>query len=199
MKIIERYVFGSFLSSFLLAFLVLSFVLTISLLVNIVDLIMDGVPMSLVGEFSMVSLPETLQWSMPIALLVSSILVFSRLSADSEIAAMRACGINLLSVVRWPVLFGVLCVVLGLVIWKKQKIDLIHDYQHRNVREEDKPAYCRQMGISIIFIGVAIGLDGVANLFSWETFGYLSLAVGIIGGLVIMHKAQKQYNGGWFS
>ena len=94
---------------------------------------------------------------------------------------------------------GVLCVVLGLVIWKKQKIDLIHDYQHRNVREEDKPAYCRQMGISIIFIGVAIGLDGVANLFSWETFGYLSLAVGIIGGLVIMHKAQKQYNGGWFS
>ena len=113
MKIIERYVFGSFLSSFVLAFLVLSFVLTIGLLVQIVGYVMDGVPMSLVGEFCMVSLPETLQWSMPLALLVSSILVFSRMSADSEISAMRACGINLLAVMKWPVLFALGCTLLG--------------------------------------------------------------------------------------
>ena len=113
MKTIERYVFGSFLSSFLLAFLVLSFVLTISLMVQIVGYIMDGVPMSLVGEFCAVSLPETLQWSMPLALLVSSVLVFSRMSADSEIAAMRACGVNMLSVVKYPILFGALCTLLG--------------------------------------------------------------------------------------
>ena len=113
MKTIERYVFGSFLSSFVLAFLVLSFVLTIGLLVQIVGYIMDGVPMSLVGEFCMVSLPETLQWSMPLALLVSAILVFSRMSADSEISAMRACGINLITVMKWPVLFGLVCTLLG--------------------------------------------------------------------------------------
>ena len=93
MKTIERYVFGSFLSSFLLAFLVLSFVLTIALMVQIVGYIMDGVPMSLVGEFCAVSLPETLQWSMPLALLVSSILI--------------------LSVMKYPVLFAVLCTLLG--------------------------------------------------------------------------------------
>ena len=94
MKTIERYVFGSFLSSFVLAFLVLSFVLTIGLLVQIVGYIMDGVPMRLVGEFAMVSLPETLQWSVPLSLLVGAILVFSRLSADGEIAAMRARGVR---------------------------------------------------------------------------------------------------------
>ena len=116
MKIIERYVFGSFLSSFVLAFLVLSFVLTIGLLVQIVGYVMDGVPMSLVGEFCMVSLPETLQWSMPLALLVSSILVFSRMSADSEISAMRACGINLLAVMKWPVLFALGCTLLGFCV-----------------------------------------------------------------------------------
>ena len=116
MKTIERYVFGSFLSSFVLAFLVLSFVLTIGLLVQIIGYIMDGVPMSLVGEFCLVSLPETLQWSMPLALLVSSILVFSRMSADSEISAMRACGINILSVMKWPVLFACLCTLLGFFV-----------------------------------------------------------------------------------
>lgn len=113
MKTIERYVFGAFLSSFVLAFLVLSFVLTIGLLIQIVGYIMDGVPMSLVGEFCAVSLPETLQWSMPLALLVSAVLVFSRMSADSEIAAMRACGVNILSVMKYPILFGLLCTLLG--------------------------------------------------------------------------------------
>ena len=113
MKKVEKYVFGSFLSSFLLAFLVLSFVLTIALLVQIVGLILDGVSAKLVGEFMLVSLPETLQWAVPLALLVSSVLVFSRLSADGEIAAMRACGVNLLAVMKWPVLFGLVCALLG--------------------------------------------------------------------------------------
>ena len=116
MKVIERYVFGSFLSSFLLAFFVLTFVLTIGLMVEIVGYILDGVPVSLVGEFALVSFPETLQWTMPLALLVSSVLVFSRMSADSEIAAMRACGVNLLSVMKWPIFFGLLCTLLGVYI-----------------------------------------------------------------------------------
>jgi lipopolysaccharide export system permease protein len=72
--------------------------------------------MSLVGEFCLVSLPETLQWSMPLALLVSSVLVFSRLSADNEISAMRACGINLFSILKWPALFGLLCTLAGVYI-----------------------------------------------------------------------------------
>ena len=116
MKTLERYVFGAFLSSFLLAFLVLSFVLTIGLLVQIVGYILDGIPMELVGRFAIVSFPETMQWTIPIGLLVASILVFSRLSADSEIAAMRACGVNLLTVMRWPLLFAAICSLAGLFI-----------------------------------------------------------------------------------
>ncbi len=120
MKTLERYVFGSFLSSFFLAFLVLSFVLTIGLLVQIVGYIIDGMPASLVGEFAMVRFPETLQWTIPLALLVSSVLVFSRLSADSEIAAMRACGVNLLSVMKYPAVFALGCSLLGM--WVNNEI-----------------------------------------------------------------------------
>ena len=108
--------FASFLSSFLLAFLVLTFVLTIGLLVQIVGFILDGISPALVGEFALLSFPETLQWTIPLALLVSSVLVFSRLSADSEIAAMRACGINLLSIMKWPLLFALACTALGVFV-----------------------------------------------------------------------------------
>ena len=116
MKTIERYVFGAFLSSFFLAFLVLSFVLTVGLMVQIVGYMLQGVPVDLVGRFALVSFPETMQWTIPLGLLVASILVFSRLSADGEIAAMRACGINLLTVMRAPLAFAALCTLLGLFI-----------------------------------------------------------------------------------
>ena len=100
----------------MLAFLVLSFVLTIGLMVQIVGYILSGVPMELVGKFALVCFPETMQWTVPLALLVASVLVFSRMSADSEIAAMRACGVNLLSVMRRPILFAVAMTALGLFI-----------------------------------------------------------------------------------
>ena len=116
MKTLQRYVFGSFLTSFFLAFLVLSFVLTIGLMVQIVSYILSGVQMELVARFALVCFPETMQWTIPLALLVSSVLVFSRLSADSEIAAMRACGVNILSVMRWPLVFAATMTLLGLFI-----------------------------------------------------------------------------------
>ena len=116
MKTLERYVFGAFLSSFFLAFLVLSFVLTVGLMVQIVRYMLQGIPVDLVGRFAFVSFPETLQWTIPLALLVASVLVFSRLSADSEIAAMRACGVNLLSVMRAPLLFALFCTMMGLFV-----------------------------------------------------------------------------------
>ena len=116
MKTLERYVFGAFLSSFFLAFLVLSFVLTVGLMVQIVRYMLQGIPVDLVGRFAFVSFPETLQWTIPLALLVASVLVFSRLSADSEIAAMRACGVNLLTVMRAPLLFALFCTAMGLFV-----------------------------------------------------------------------------------
>ncbi len=116
MKTLERYVFGAFLSSFFLAFLVLSFVLTVGLMVQIVRYMLQGIPVDLVGRFAFVSFPETLQWTIPLALLVASVLVFSRLSADSEIAAMRACGVNLLAVIRAPLLFALFCTAMGLFV-----------------------------------------------------------------------------------
>ena len=116
MKIVERYIFTSFLTAFSLAWMVFSFVLTIGLLVKIAQLIMRGVPASTIGLFIMIGFPGTLSLTIPLALLVSSLLVFSRLSADSEISAMRACGINLLSIMKYPIFFSICCTFLSIYI-----------------------------------------------------------------------------------
>ena len=97
--------------------------------------------------------------------------------------------------------FGVciLCIVLGLILWKKQKISMVHDYQHENVKTEDIPAYTRLIGIGLIIIGVGIGLMGVANLVDQIGLGFIAMGLGFVIGILIMHKAQKKYNGSWFS
>jgi lipopolysaccharide export system permease protein len=132
MKIIERYVLQSFLTAFFLAWLVLSFVMTIGLLVKITQLLISGLPMRAVGLFMLVGFPETLQLTVPLGLLVSSLLVFSRLSADSEIAAMRACGVNLLMIMKWPLIVAVICTVLGFYV-NNEIVPRGHDVR-RNLR-----------------------------------------------------------------
>lgn len=132
MKIIERYVLQSFLAAFSLAWVVLSFVLTIGLLVRITRLLIEGMPLRAIGIFLLVGLPETLTLTVPIALLVSALLVFSRLSADSEIAAMRACGVNLLNIMKWPLLVSVACTFLGFYI-NNEVVPRSHEVR-RNLR-----------------------------------------------------------------
>lgn len=132
MKIIERYVLQSFLAAFFLAWLVLSFVLTIGLLVRITRLLIEGMPLHAIGLFLLVGLPETLTLTVPLALLVSALLVFSRLSADSEIAAMRACGVNLIHIMKWPVLVAFFCTLLGFYI-NNEIVPRSHDVR-RNLK-----------------------------------------------------------------
>lgn len=113
MKIITRYILQSFLTAFFLAWLVLTFVLSIGLLYRVIQLLADGLQFSTVAQFIFAGLPEMLGFTIPLALLVSAMLVFGRMSGDSEIAAMKACGISFLAIMRGPIVVAVLCSILA--------------------------------------------------------------------------------------
>jgi len=108
MKTIHRYIAGNFLTTFLMALLVLCFVMSVGLLFKATAYIAAGASLGLVGRFLWSGFPGTLSVSIPIAALASVLLVFGRLSSDSEISAMRACGIPLRSIMRMPLLLSVL-------------------------------------------------------------------------------------------
>jgi lipopolysaccharide export system permease protein len=108
MRILERYVTGSFLTALFLGWVVLTFVLAVGLLVKVTSLIVRGLPIDLVGRYLLAGVPETFSLTIPLAVLIGTLLVFGRLSADGEIAAMRACGVDLLRIMSWPLLVGAL-------------------------------------------------------------------------------------------
>lgn len=97
-------------------------------------------------------------------------------------------------IINWAV--GLLCVILGWLIWKKQKISLLHSYHYKNVKKEDIPAYARLIGIGLTLIGIGISISGLLNLVD-SALWWIPLVAGFVLGLIVMHRAQKKYNGSW--
>ena len=106
MRTLHRYILSNFLVTFVMAMAVLTFVMTVGLVFSSMKYIARGMSPDILVQFLWQSLPGTLSYSVPIASLVASLLVFSRLSSDSEISAMRSCGVPLWSIMRMPVLLS---------------------------------------------------------------------------------------------
>ena len=117
MRILHRYILSNFLVTFVMAMAVLTFVMMVGLVFESLKYIARGMDAMLVLRFLWQNLPGTLSYSVPVSTLVSSLLVFSRLSSDSEISAMRSCGVSLWAIMRMPVLLSAFCVS-ARICWK---------------------------------------------------------------------------------
>ena len=89
---------------------------------------------------------------------------------------------------------GAALVILGILLWKKQMVSILHDYHYKNVKKEDLPAYTRQVGIGLIVIGAGIIITGLLNL-AYSSFWWVSLLAGFGLGIIVIYRAQKKYNG----
>ena len=93
---------------------------------------------------------------------------------------------------------GLLLIVIGLLVWKKRKVTLVHDYHWKNVRKKDLPAYCRLIGLGLVLMGAGAVLCGLVGVLTQSQKGLWCFALGMAAGLVPMNRAQKKYNGSWF-
>ena len=93
---------------------------------------------------------------------------------------------------------GSVCIIIGLLIWLKKKISLVHEYHYKNVKKEDVPAYTRLLGHGLLFVGIGICVTGLLNLLK-STLWWIPMLAGFASGLTVLSIAQKKYNGSWFS
>src|SRR5277367_5332328 len=116
MRILTRYILREILSHALLGGALFTFILYMRDLGRILALVVHN-SSSLVSvlKIFLFILPNTLVVTIPMAVLVGILLGLSRLAADSEITAMRASGIGVLSFVRVASIIAVLGWAAGLV------------------------------------------------------------------------------------
>lgn len=122
MRILDRYIGRQILSGTLFAILLLSLLLVIgNLFKEIRPLLVEvGAPLWAVGDFLLSVLPVSLIFTIPWAFLSAVLLVFGRLSSDSELNAFRASGVSLLRIsapaIVLSILFSALCLWLNIKV-----------------------------------------------------------------------------------
>lgn len=90
--------------------------------------------------------------------------------------------------------FGLLFMILGLLIWKKEKIDLIHSYHYEKVTEENKGSYTAIMGKGLILIAAGMILTGVIDYLTQTTWGWIAFGIGFAVGVSFFIYAGRKYN-----
>jgi LPS export ABC transporter permease LptG/LPS export ABC transporter permease LptF len=87
-----------------LGFLVYTFILLLRFLSASAEMIIRrGLPVSIVGKLLLLTLPNIVVLTLPMSLLFGTLIAVGRLSSDSELIAMRASGVSLLTLYR-PIL-----------------------------------------------------------------------------------------------
>jgi LPS export ABC transporter permease LptG/LPS export ABC transporter permease LptF len=99
---------------------VYTFILVLQYLFRLADLIIRrGVPLGMVGNLLLLSLPNILALTIPMALLFGALVAVGRLSSDSELTALRSAGLSLYRLQRpllaWGFALTLACGVL--MIW----------------------------------------------------------------------------------
>lgn len=115
MKLLDRYILRGFLTSFFSTVLVLSFLMSIGAIFKVIPFLAQGVPWWPVLKIIGGMFPEALSLSIPISLLISSLLVFGRLSSDGEVTAMRACGLSMWQIISSLMVIGIVCTVICII------------------------------------------------------------------------------------
>ena len=105
---LNRYITKDFLIVFSMAIGILTFAMLGARLGEVLDMLSRGIPVENFFKFIFYTLPMVLIYTIPWSVLVATMVVFGRLSADSEITAMRACGVSLLQIVAPLLLFVII-------------------------------------------------------------------------------------------
>lgn len=96
MKTLNRYIFKEIVVPFFLSLFIFTFVLLLDRIIKLIEMVVSkGVGIVDMGMLFLYILPSFLTLTIPMSFLLAVLLAFGRLSADSEVTAMKASGISL--------------------------------------------------------------------------------------------------------
>jgi LPS export ABC transporter permease LptG/LPS export ABC transporter permease LptF len=114
-RIFTRYILKEVLSHGLIGASVFTFVIFMRLVSRILELVVrNSAPVPSVAELFFLTLPTALSITIPMGVLVGILLGLSRMAADSEVTAMRACGVSVRKFLKIVSIFGLAAWLLAL-------------------------------------------------------------------------------------
>ncbi len=96
-----------------------------------------------------------------------------------------AIGIGLLALVF---------IYIGCLLWKKEKITLLHSYHYDKVSPSDKKVFCKISGRGVIFIGIGLLVTAIIIDITDSAISFIAFALGFAVGLASLIYAGVKYN-----
>ncbi|MCK4271081.1 LptF/LptG family permease [bacterium] len=128
MRILNIYILKEHVGPFLFGFFVVTFVLIMDFIIDIMDLIIDkGLHVWTVLEIFGLNLAWMLALSLPMAVLVASLMAFGRLSSDNEITAIKSSGTSLYTIIA-PTLLMSVVLAFGMILFNNH---VLPEFNHR--------------------------------------------------------------------
>ncbi|MCX7817200.1 MAG: LPS export ABC transporter permease LptF [Syntrophales bacterium] len=116
-KIIDVYIFREIALPFMIVLFILTFVLLMGKILQLMDLMINkGVNVLHVALFVFYILPALLLFTIPISLLVSTMMSLGRMASDNEITALKASGVSLLRLAAPIFVFGFIAFIFCLFL-----------------------------------------------------------------------------------
>ena len=117
MNTLNKYLFKQSLIPFLLSVAVITTVLFLQFLIRAVDRFLGkGLDVFTIFEYLYLNLAWIIALSVPMSLLISSVMTFGRMAQQNEITALKSAGVNLYNIIKPAILFGSL-VGIGLCVF----------------------------------------------------------------------------------
>jgi lipopolysaccharide export system permease protein len=119
-KTLNTYIFKEIPPPFLVGMGTFTFVLLMGRFLKLAEMVVEkGVPLADVVWMVVYLLPSFWLFTIPMALLLAILLAFGRLSGDSEVTAMKSCGISLYGMLPPPLIFSLFACVacLGVTVY----------------------------------------------------------------------------------
>ena len=91
-------------------------------------------------------------------------------------------------------LVGFVLIILGYMVWKKEKISLLHDYHYDKVSEEDKKAFCTISGIGVVLIGIGLFITSIIIGITDSMWSFIPFVIGFVAGLIMLIYSGIKYN-----
>ena len=91
-------------------------------------------------------------------------------------------------------LVSILMLVMGWLLWKKEKITLLHDYHYNKVPPANKKAFCMLSGLGLICMGIGLAITAVVLAITSSALSFIAFAIGLLAGLAFLICASKKYN-----
>ncbi|MCX7947613.1 MAG: LptF/LptG family permease [candidate division WOR-3 bacterium] len=129
---LDLYIIGLHVLPFLGSILVITTVLLLDKIFDLMDLLIKkGVPFEIVLKLFLYALPFLLALSVPMSVLIASLIVFGNLSQNFEIIACKSCGISLKRLMLGPLIFAIFVFIF--MVWFNDRILPESNHKFKNL------------------------------------------------------------------